>query len=146
MSLSFSTIKSIVPIVGLKEQSSSIIPSITKPVVAIAREPKLTDKELDEKQAKRLCFLSNEKFTPNHKYKKKQTYVMHLIIEDDKDDGSVKEMENNSEVLDVQLSLNAMCGTHGAQTMKLKGHYGRTKLHILIDASNKHCFLCVVID
>ncbi|XP_057996519.1 uncharacterized mitochondrial protein AtMg00860-like [Hevea brasiliensis] len=75
---------------------------------------------MDEKRSKSLCLWCDEKFTPNHKCEKKQSYVMHLNTEEEEDDGNVEEMENSNEVLDVQLSLNAMWGIHGSQTMKLK--------------------------
>ncbi|KAF2308580.1 hypothetical protein GH714_010920 [Hevea brasiliensis] len=113
---------------------------MTKPMVAATRKPKLMIKKWMKSDLKACVSGVTKKFTPNHKCEKKQSYVMHLITEEE-DDGNVEEMENSNEVLDVQLSLNAMWGIHGAQTMKLKGHYGRTKLHLLIDTGSTHNFL-----
>lgn len=44
---------------------------------------RITNKEMDEKRAKELCIWCDKKYTPSHKCKKKQAFVMQLVEEDD---------------------------------------------------------------
>ena len=97
---------------------------------------------MDERRAKGLCFWCEEKYTPNHKCKKRQAFVMQLIVEGIEDEEGVGKREIEEEVVtDVQLSLSAMWGIQEAQTMRIIGEYGKKKLHILVDTGSTHNFL-----
>ena len=39
------------------------------------------------------------------------------------------------------ISMNAICGNTGSQTMRVNGHVGKKTLHILIDSGSTHNFL-----
>ena len=107
----------------------------------------LTPKQMEEKRLKNQCFWCDERFTPGHKCKNRQLYM--ITVQDDEDDGV--EMGYGTEVSDVgqkmleeanpQLSLHALEGTYNYQTMRLRGSVGRKGLCILIDSGSTHNFI-----
>ncbi|KAF2285305.1 hypothetical protein GH714_042347 [Hevea brasiliensis] len=118
------------------------IPNINKlPVTKKPRE--LTSKEFNEKRTKGLCFWCVEKFTPGHKCAKRQAFVLHIRVGKGGDDE--EEMLDCEEELvtgqELQMSLNAMRGTPGAQTMCVAGTCGKRSLQILINIGSTHNFL-----
>lgn len=59
-----------------------------------------------------------------------------------------KEVEENSEEFELteenshlQISIQAMHGSVGFQTMRVMGHVGKRQIHILIDSGSTHNFL-----
>ena len=51
-----------------------------------------------------------------------------------------KEEFDEAEIL-PQISMNAMNGSTGFHTMRVKGHVGKRTLHILVDSGSTHNFL-----
>lgn len=47
--------------------------------------------------------------------------------------------------LEPCISVNALSGHHGYQTMRIIGFYGKTPLHILIDTGSTHNFVDIPI-
>uniref|UniRef100_A0A2C9VZP5 Retrotransposon gag domain-containing protein n=1 Tax=Manihot esculenta TaxID=3983 RepID=A0A2C9VZP5_MANES len=86
--------------------------------------PFLTSKEMDEKGAKNLCYWCDEKYSPGHKCKKRQLYVLQIkeIIEEDEKETMIQEIEGEAE---------------GVQS----GCCGKVRLHILIDSGSTHNFI-----
>ncbi|KAF2289163.1 hypothetical protein GH714_029196 [Hevea brasiliensis] len=126
-----------------REQSGLLpLPSLPKPPAVPAKNSKITDKDMDERRAKGLCFWCEEKYTPAHKCKKKQAYVMQLITEENEEDEENEDKGVEGEMAsDMQLSLNAMWGTQGTQIMRIKGECGKRILHVLVDTGSTHNFL-----
>lgn len=126
-----------------KEQPGLLpLPSLPKPTAVSAKNSKITDKDMDERRAKGLCFWCEEKYTPAHKCKKKQAYVMQLITEENEEDEENEDKRVEGEMAsDMQLSLNAMWGTQGTQIMRIKGECGKRILHVLVDTGSTHNFL-----
>jgi len=52
-----------------------------------------------------------------------------------------KELEFDAEGVLPQLSLNAMNGYSGFNTMRMNGHIGKKTIHILLDSGSTHNFL-----
>ena len=113
----------------------------------VAKKPlNLTPKQMEEKRLKNLCFWCDEKFSPGHRCKNRQLYM--LTVQDE-GEGLEEEMEDEGLMEDSgqaiednpQLSLHALEGTYNFQTMRLKGTVGRKRICILIDSGSTHNFL-----
>lgn len=68
---------------------------------------------MDKKKAKNLCFWCDERFTPGHRCKKKQLYVLQIkdiIDKGDIEQEDVKVEKGDDDGLASQLSLNAIWG------------------------------------
>ncbi|RVX10301.1 Retrovirus-related Pol polyprotein from transposon 17.6 [Vitis vinifera] len=99
--------------------------------------------DLDERRAKGLCFWCDEKFTPGHKCKRKQLYVMQIQVETDGEgpEGNLQMEGLGEEDEQIQLSLNALMSNEDSQTMTLNGNYKGRSLFVLIDLGSSHNFL-----
>ncbi|XP_071716761.1 uncharacterized protein [Rutidosis leptorrhynchoides] len=105
---------------------------------------RLTQKELDEKRSKGLCFVCDQKYMPGHKCSG-QVYSLEVICEDES--GDTQEGDEFSDAMDTyandtpQISLSALTGTSTYQTMRITGHIRNQGVHILIDSGSTHNFL-----
>ena len=100
-------------------------------------------KEMDERRAKGLCFWCDDKFVPGHRCRNRKLYSL-CIVEDDGDNSSEEEetMEaRNTENLTPHLSLQAIHGTAGCQTIKVWGKIDKCPILILIDSGSTHNFI-----
>ncbi|PWA89970.1 hypothetical protein CTI12_AA060100 [Artemisia annua] len=110
----------------------------------------LSQKELEEKRAKNQCFYCDQRYTPGHKCNG-QVYSLEVLGEYDSttietvenEEGFEVETEETGEIIEYspQISLNAINGTNSYQTMRVCGHVGRYKIHILIDCGSIHNFM-----
>ncbi|XP_071712436.1 uncharacterized protein [Rutidosis leptorrhynchoides] len=93
---------------------------------------RLTQKEIEEKRAKHLCFYCDEKYSTSHKCSG-QLYTLEVVgsevIEEIK---CVDVNENDGEV---------GTGANTYQTMRVTGSVNKYKVHILIDSGSTHNFL-----
>ncbi|GKD50173.1 reverse transcriptase, partial [Tanacetum coccineum] len=120
----------------------------TKPITRSTSAPfrkQLTQKELEEKRAKNQCFYCDQKYTLGHKCSG-QVYSLEVLgdtsteLLDEQLEEEVLEIEDIIEYT-PHISLNAINGTNTYQTMRICGHVGKHKLHILIDCESTHNFL-----
>ncbi|XP_015167762.1 uncharacterized protein [Solanum tuberosum] len=90
----------------------------------------LTAAEMNEKRAKKLCFLCDEKYMPGHVCKsKKQLYLVEVL-----EDGEVIMEEDVLEVDEcMTISLQAFTGSTGYQTIRVTGYHEKQPLQVLID-------------
>ncbi|XP_011075658.1 uncharacterized protein LOC105160092 [Sesamum indicum] len=105
----------------------------------------LTEAEVRAKREKNLCYRCDEPYTPGHRCKYRQVY---MLLEDggDKDNGEEEqgkqaieiELENEG---DVSVSLHAMKGDFNYRTLRLEGTVEDKEILILIDSGSTHCFL-----
>lgn len=99
---------------------------------------------MDEMRAKNLCFWRDERYIPGHKCKKKQLFVLQVkeIIDEGELDTMIQDIEAEEYCIQqAQISLNALWGTGGNQTMIIRGFFGRRRMQILIDTGSTHNFL-----
>ncbi|KAK9671838.1 hypothetical protein RND81_12G058100 [Saponaria officinalis] len=102
-----------------------------------------------EKMAKGECYYCNQPWDRNHKcpFKKTQLFTVEVLGEDEVEVDCVEDVEVVEEVDDVVdlntpcISVNALSGSQGFQTMRVLGSYGRKPLHILVDSGSTHNFL-----
>ena len=110
----------------------------------------MSDKELQEKRAKGLCFRCDDKWNVGHRCKKRELGV--LLLEGDDEDGvddSHSELppspteELSPEVsLHPEVSLNSVVGLSNPRTMKLRGKVGGAhEVIVLIDPGATHNFV-----
>ena len=103
----------------------------------------ISNKDLDARRARGLCFWCDEKFIPGHRCKKKQLYAMQLQVETGDAFVVLEELDalENVEQDNIQLSLNALLGGGDYQTMTLTSTYRGRPLFVLIDYGSTLNFL-----
>ncbi|GKB19422.1 reverse transcriptase [Tanacetum coccineum] len=115
----------------------------------------LTQKDLEEKRVKGLCFYYDQKYALGHNYSG-QVYCLEVIVDDSIEESGEKVQE---ECLDEsiswepgpevtmewspQISLNAINRVTNFKIMRIMSWVGKHKLHILIDICSTHNFLDV---
>lgn len=99
----------------------------------------LTSKEIEEKRSKGLCFGCEEKYTPGHKCKHHQLFLMEI----EEDEAPLEDEQTQEVTVEEQplISLHAMTGSFGGSTIRVEGQAGNRRLHILIDSGSTHNFL-----
>ncbi|XP_074304368.1 uncharacterized protein LOC141639077 [Silene latifolia] len=107
--------------------------------------------ERAEKQKRGECYFCTEPFDRNHncKFKGTQLFAIEIVGEecDEQLDMSVEEVVEVTDVgydmlgSDPCISVNALSGSPGFQTMRVTGYVGKKATHILIDSGSTHNFL-----
>ena len=111
-----------------------------------------TRQERDERRKKGLCMWCGQKYSFNHTCVKSQLY--HILVDNslDKDMETdefmdcvehMEEMEAAAKEEEVRpvISLHAMLGTNGYQTMRLHGKIKNQLVNFLVDTGSTHNFL-----
>ncbi|KAI0529224.1 hypothetical protein KFK09_001771 [Dendrobium nobile] len=106
---------------------------------------KLTEKELQMKRTRGLCFRCDEKYMPGHKCKD-QTFQVLTVCGDEKakeggESGPVEEEEEKLHLDVSEVSLNYMVEFTQNHTMKLKGEIDDREVLVLIDSGATHNFI-----
>ena len=102
--------------------------------------------ERADKITKGLCYFCDQPFErgPKCGSKEKQLFLVELM---DDPEGNQEGEDNGAdiELLECpgspQISLQALHGNVGFQTMRVMGHVGKRQIHILIDSGSTHNFL-----
>lgn len=111
---------------------------------------RLTLEELNDKKKKGLCFHCNEKFTPGHDCRKKKLFVImgdeSEATEDTSEDLAViweadNVVENQEQEPDAGISIHAISGSKGTNTIKIQGKIKNRPISILIDSGSTHNFI-----
>ncbi|GKB19820.1 hypothetical protein Tco_0853743 [Tanacetum coccineum] len=109
----------------------------------------LTQKEMEDKRSKGLCFYYDQKYFPGHKCSG-QVFLLEVIVDNEDQEGTRKELEECLEeeivweqepvvegIVSPQISLNAITGVYNYQTMRVMGYVGKSELHILVDSGTE---------
>ncbi|PKU67640.1 hypothetical protein MA16_Dca011218 [Dendrobium catenatum] len=94
---------------------------------------RLTEKEMQEKWAKGLCFRCEEKYMPEHHCKDRTLQVL-TVCDDEKIEGGEEEMEEKLHLDLAEVSLNSVVGFTTNHTMKVKGEIEGKEVVVLIDS------------
>ncbi|XP_056688530.1 uncharacterized protein [Spinacia oleracea] len=100
-----------------------------------------------EKIAKGLCYYCDQHYDRNHKcrFKEPQLFTVEIAGSNEDKTDSTSDLEANTdeddEVNEPVLSLNALSGNQNFQTMRVKGLKGSKVFHILVDSRSTHNFL-----
>ncbi|KAG6495596.1 hypothetical protein ZIOFF_043422 [Zingiber officinale] len=106
-----------------KRSESTVTPRRT-PVLP-PKQPfikRLNRTEMEERRVKGLCFNCDELYIPGHRCKRL------FGLE------GLEDYDEQNHVEDVEISLNAITGTHAPQTMRIQGRINDTPLLVLINS------------
>ncbi|GJT68074.1 hypothetical protein Tco_1019554 [Tanacetum coccineum] len=94
----------------------------------------LTQKEMEDKRSKGLCFYCDQKYFPGHKCSG-QVFLLEVIVDNEDQEGTRKELEECLEeeivweqepvvegIVSPQISLNVITGVYNYQTMRVMGY------------------------
>lgn len=95
----------------------------------------LSNEEMSERRAKGLCYLCDEKYTPDHYCKNKKTQLFSMEIEGD-DEDIFEDVIQDHEIMEniPQVSVNTVAGTSDYRTMKVKGMHKKRVVFVLLDS------------
>uniref|UniRef100_A0A2N9GX58 Integrase catalytic domain-containing protein n=1 Tax=Fagus sylvatica TaxID=28930 RepID=A0A2N9GX58_FAGSY len=99
---------------------------------------RLTPTELKERREKGLCYNCNERFVPGHRCKK--LFVIEACSEEEDNDSDM-ELEELEEIETPGISLHAMRGRDGPETMRVAGLIQAVSTTILLDSGSSHNFV-----
>lgn len=106
----------------------------------------LTPAERADKQAKGLCYFCDAPYDKGHKCQIQQTQLFAIEIPglDDEEYGE-DGVEETLEMFQKEpyISISALFGNYGYNTMRVTSYVGKKPLHILIDSGSTHNFLDV---
>ncbi|KAF2308907.1 hypothetical protein GH714_023416 [Hevea brasiliensis] len=108
------------------------------PQPATGNIKRLTWDELNERKRLGLCFKCNEKFGPGHRCKK--LFSIQAVLEDSDDDADMEIEEHDPTEEIPAISLHAIAGFEGPETMRLTGTVEKLKGIILVDSGSTHNF------
>ncbi|KAF2300481.1 hypothetical protein GH714_013763 [Hevea brasiliensis] len=109
------------------------------PQPATGNIKRLTWDELNERKRLGLCFKCNEKFGPGHRCKK--LFSIQAVLEDSDDDADMEIEEHDPTEEIPAISLHAIAGFEGPETMRLTGTVEKLKGIILVDSGSTHNFV-----
>jgi hypothetical protein len=116
--------------------NNNIYPNPSKPTKFIRNQ------EFKERRLKGLCFWCDEKFVPGHRCRNKKVYSLSVVEEEEVcQEEDVEVEEAFSREVTPHISLDALEGTVGLNTMKVNGKMEKTTVCILIDSGSTHNFL-----
>jgi len=103
----------------------------------------IKNQDFEERRLKGLCFWCDDKFVPGHRCRNKRLYSLNVTEEEDEVITEEKLTDNDAltRELSPHISLDALEGTVGLNTMKVSSRLDRTTVSILIDSGSTHNFL-----
>lgn len=120
---------------SIQESAREVVPPKMTPRPLLAGVRRLSWDEMQKKHEKGLCFNYDEKFTPGHKCKVKQAYLIEPVgLNDD-------EIEELLEVEDAKILVHAMSVVRGPKTMRINSWIKNRRVVVLIDSGSTHNFI-----
>ncbi|KAG5584320.1 hypothetical protein H5410_044754 [Solanum commersonii] len=103
---------------------------------------------MSEKRQKGLCFFCDEKFVPGHRCSSnKQLYLLE-VAEDGEEDQMLEVQEDHDNYEEeegheqnCEISVHALNGIHGFNTLRIMGYTKDGPLNILVDPGSSHNFI-----
>ncbi|KAA8539824.1 hypothetical protein F0562_026516 [Nyssa sinensis] len=121
--------------------SSKSMELAPKPMESATAVKKMTQKELEERRMKGLCYGCDEKYFRGHVCKKKQLFMIEAEEEEDVFEDVVQEIEKEDVQEELQISVHALSGSLSYKTMRIKEKVKKNVVTILIDSGSTHNFL-----
>ena len=102
----------------------------------------IRNQKLEDRRLKGFCFRCDEKFMPGNRCRNKMVYSLSVVEEEEIiQEEEAAEEEVISREVTPHISLDALEGTVGLNTMKVNGKMDKTTMCILIDSGSTHKFL-----
>ena len=101
----------------------------------------IRNKDLDDRRAKGLCFWCDDKFVLGHQCQNKRLYSLYVVEEEEECNEGEGVMEDEHIIHNPYLSLNAMEGVAGLNTLRVTGRVEKQPLFILVDSGSTHNFI-----
>ncbi|KAJ9553796.1 hypothetical protein OSB04_017841 [Centaurea solstitialis] len=111
----------------------------------------LTKKEYDEKRRNNQCFFCNERYVPGHKCKNSKLYMLLCpdVPEEMVENGGLDGLEgiegfenpNPDGESDATMSIHALLGSSGMQTLQVKGMIKKQEVNMLVDSGSTNNFI-----
>lgn len=98
----------------IRRQKAYSLEKVTRQWVGLEH---LGEDEMQRGREKGLCFNCDEWFTPGHRCKARQAFLIELVESDAKSQGEAKEKLGSG---GAEISVHDIMGTHGPRTMKLE--------------------------
>ena len=114
-------------------------PYNTNPINRTTRP--IRNKDLDERRAKGQCFWCDEKFIPCHRCQNKRLYSLCIVEKDGECSDGDEVIEEEHVTHNPHLSLNALEGVAGLNTLRVTGRVEKQPLFILVDSGSTHNFI-----
>lgn len=140
--LGFSASKSGGSMAAESQASVSSAKGVTQSVKSGDGVRRLTEKELQDKRDRGVCYRCDDKWGPGHRCEKKELSVL-LIDEEDEEEESEHHDTGHPESTELtsEVSLNSVVGLTNPKTMRLRGLLGSQEVIVLIDPGATHNFL-----
>ena len=123
---------------------------LTSPALTHLHTPfkRLTDREMQEKREKRLCFRCDERFSPGHRCKQKTLQVLWVTNDEEEDginpplsDEAVDGIELTDGPTTAVLCISSMVGFCPPHLMKVREKIKAREVIVLIDSGASHNFI-----
>uniref|UniRef100_A0ACD5VTD4 Uncharacterized protein n=1 Tax=Avena sativa TaxID=4498 RepID=A0ACD5VTD4_AVESA len=119
-----------------------------KPAIRAGGGDLWKDRQLrDYRRTNGLCFRCGEKYDPTHQCQKKPAAELHVVTTEDTpellSDEILNMIEQNdlAQATQLSLSIHALAGTEGANTLRLRALKGNQVLLILVDSGSSDSFI-----
>eukprot|EP00253_Pinus_taeda_P029589 PITA_29589 len=119
--------------------------SVVSPI--LPQPIRLSQQQLEEKRANRLCYSCDSKYTKGHKCAEKKLFYIDCQEEEEKEqempkeEDILQEQSLDKEEMNLTISCNALAGITTPQTIKIEGHIKKKKVIVLIDSGSTHNFI-----
>nr|KAJ0215263.1 hypothetical protein LSAT_V11C300156310 [Lactuca sativa] len=110
---------------------------------------RLTDKKLQHKKEKGLCYRCDDKWNPGHKCKKKELSVLLMQEEEEEEEEEPQTEElvtpDQATTILSGICLNSVLGMTNPKTLKLRGTLVDTEVVVFIDLGATHNFMSLAV-
>lgn len=116
--------------------------SMSSSVKSVGEVRRLTEKELQEKRAKGLCYRCDDKWVQGHRCRHKELSV--LLIDEEEEETECEgsdSLSSPTEEFPTEVSLNSVVGLSSPKTMKIRGLIGELVVVVMVDPGASHNFI-----
>ncbi|KAH9779621.1 hypothetical protein KPL71_007762 [Citrus sinensis] len=102
---------------------------------------RITNQEARERRERGLCYYCDEKFTPGHRCKRPQLFMIEDLPYLGSEDVNGVQFEQDTQETIPEISFHAMAGTEHPQNLRVSGKLKNKEVTVLIDGGSTHNFI-----